>query len=105
MNCATNAQLNTLDPTKMHKDNEPQVAQNAECGVKRFCNLGDNAIITPTNSALSSMPPENTPLTSSAMIIADSTAPTSANHPAKHTCLAVRGPLTRDSGTHTSPLE
>jgi len=89
----------------MHEDNEPQVAQDAECAVKRFCNLGDNAIITPTNSALSFMPPENTPLTSSAMIIADSTAPTSANHLAKHTCLAVRGPLTRDSGTHTSPLE
>jgi len=41
-----------------------------------------------TNGALSPMPPENTPLTSSAMKIADSTAPTSAYHLAKHTCLA-----------------
>ena len=42
----------------------------------------------PTNSVLSPMPPENTPLTLSTMIIADSTAPTPANHLAKCTCLA-----------------
>ena len=42
----------------------------------------------PTNSTLSPMPPENTPLTSSAMIIADSAAPTSTDYLAKCTCLA-----------------
>jgi len=88
LNCATNTQLDTLDPTKMHGDNEPQVAQGAECTVKQSRNPGDDTIIMPTNGALSPMPPENTPLTLSAMIIADSTALTPADHLAKCTCLA-----------------
>ena len=72
----------------MHGDNEPQVTQGTECAVKWSCNLGDDAVIMPTNGTLSPMPPENTPLTSSAMIIADSTTPTPADHLAKCTCLA-----------------
>ena len=88
LNCATNAQLDTLDPTKMHRDNEPQVTQSAERTVKQFHNPGDDAIVMPTNSTLSPMPPENTPLTSSAIIIADSAALTSTDHLAKCTCLA-----------------
>jgi len=88
LNCATNAQLDTLDPTKMHRDNEPQVTQSAERTVKQFHNPGDDAIVMPTNGTLSSMPPENTPLTSSAIIIADSAALTSTDHLAKCTCLA-----------------
>ena len=72
----------------MHRDNEPQVTQSAERTVKQFHNPGDDAIVMPTNSTLSPMPPENTPLTSSAIIIADSAALTSTDHLAKCTCLA-----------------
>jgi len=88
LNCATNTQLDTLDPTKMHGDNKSQVAQGTECTVKQSHNPGDDTIIIPTNGALSSMPPESTPLTSSAMIIVDSTTPTLTDYLAKCTCLA-----------------